>query len=117
MYQSIRQDNSQQLLHSEKTVFLSHGLGMHVKETGMGPALAFGEGHYEKKHGEIFHGHILQTLGKYGKCPFCFILDHLAYRLICIPPDIQTGIFVQKLMGDHEFKNTVAPLSWKKNLA
>ena len=48
-----------------------------------------------------FRGHALQTLGKRGKCPFCFILDHLAYHLTFIPPDIQTGIFVQNLTGHH----------------
>ena len=49
---------------------------------------------------KIFWGHALQTLGKRGKCPFYFILDHEAYHLIFIPPDIQTGIFVQNEMGD-----------------
>ena len=49
---------------------------------------------------ENFWGHALQTLGKRGKRPFYFILDHQADHLIFIPPDIQTGIFVQNVMGD-----------------
>ena len=54
-------------------------------------------GHAPRK---IFLGHALQTLGKRGKRPFYFILDHEAYHLIFIIPDIQTGIFVQNVMGD-----------------
>ena len=49
---------------------------------------------------KIFRSHALQTLGKRGKRPFYFILDHEAYHSIFILPDIQTGIFVQNVMGD-----------------
>ena len=49
---------------------------------------------------ENFSGHVLQTLGKRGKRPCYFILDHEAYHLIFILPDIQTGIFVQNIKGD-----------------
>ena len=52
-------------------------------------------GRAHERNRKIFHDHALQTLGKRGKHPFCFILDHLAYQSIFIPTEIQTGMFVQ----------------------
>ena len=37
----------------------------------------------------IFRGHALQTVGKRGKRPFCFILDDLAHHLYFISTEIQ----------------------------
>ena len=48
---------------------------------------------------KIFRGHALQTLGKRGKRPFYFNLDHQAHHLIFIPSN---GNFVQNLTG-HQF--------------
>ena len=46
----------------------------------------WGSGGYASR--KILRGHALQTLGKRGKCPFCFIIDHLADHLYFIPPEI-----------------------------
>ena len=69
----------------------------------MDPALEFGEGNMEGTWGsggvaprKIVRGHTLQTLGKRGKRPFCFITDHLADHLYFIPPEIPLALLCKR---------------------
>ena len=43
---------------------------------------------------KILRDHALQTLGKRGKRPFCFIIDYLAHHSYFIPPEIPLAFFV-----------------------
>ena len=45
---------------------------------------------------KTLHGHALQTLGKRGKRPFCFIIDHLADHLYFIPPEIPLAFLCKR---------------------
>ena len=69
--------------------------GLMVFSSLADPTLKFGEGLMEGTC-KILRDHALETLGKRGKHPFCFNIDHLADHLNFIPPEIPLAFLCKR---------------------